>query len=232
MKNIIEIPNGAQMLLGLSFDPDTLFEERLTADHRGFLAFLRVVEEHLPTMATAQSRFGRPRYDDVPFLRAYLAKHIYQIDKIELLQQRLQSDSNLRRICGFSRIPSEATFSRRLDCFSRIHLPEAMLARLVRQFYEGELVRVIARDSTSIRAQEKAYNKKKAVKIKKHKCGLPRKDEVRQTPGPRRVLRQLRQGPGKSLFELDKQCSWGCKKSSQGKVQCTKGYTLHLDVTD
>lgn len=232
MKNIIEILGGAQMLLGLSFDPDVLFEERLTSEHRGFLAFLRVVEEHMPVMATAQSHLGRPRYDDVPFFRAYLAKNIYQIDKVNLLRQRLQSDSSLRKICGFTRIPSEATFSRRLDCFSRKHLPEAMLARLVRQFHEGELVRVIARDSTSIQAREKACNKKKAVKAIKHKRGRPRKDEVRQAPEPKRVLRQLRQGPGKSLSELDKECSWGCKTNSQGKMQYTKGYKLHLDVTD
>jgi hypothetical protein len=47
MKNLIEILGGTQLLLGISFDPDVFFEERLTAEHRGFLALLRVVEEHL-----------------------------------------------------------------------------------------------------------------------------------------------------------------------------------------
>ncbi|MDR2897939.1 MAG: transposase [Spirochaetaceae bacterium] len=27
-------------------------------------------------------------------------------------------------------------------------------------------------------------------------------------------------------------CSWGCKKNSQGNVETTKGYKLHLDVSD
>lgn len=67
----------SEKFLGLSFDPDVLFEERLTAEHRGFLAFLPVVEEHLPVMATTHSHLGRPRYDNVPFFQAYLAKHIY-----------------------------------------------------------------------------------------------------------------------------------------------------------
>lgn len=232
MKSIIEILGGAQILLGLSFDPDILFEKQLSAEHRGFLAFLRVVEEHLPKNSTVRPRFGRPRYDDVPFFRAYLAKHIYQIDKINLLRQRLLSDGNLRKICGFTQIPSEATFSRRLDLFSHRHLPEEMLAQLVRQFHEGTLVRVIARDSTSIQAREKAHNKKKAVKAKKHKRGRPRKDEIREAPEPKRVQKQLKQSPGKSLSEIDKECSWGCKANSQGKVQYTKGYKLHLDVTD
>jgi hypothetical protein len=232
MKNLIEILGGAQRLLGLSFDPDILFEERLTAEHRGFLTFLSLVEEYLPAMKAKQTRLGRPRYDDLPILRSYLAKHIYQIDKNNLLRQRLLSDSSLRRICGFAKVPSEATFSRRLDQFARINLPEATLAALVRQYHQGRLVRVIARDSTSIRAREKAGNKKKSVKVKKYRRGRPRKDEIREPLEPKRVERQLRQSPGKSLSELDKGCGWGCKANSQGKLQYTKGYKLHLDVTD
>ena len=141
MKNLIEILGGAQRLLGLSFDPDVLFEERLTAEHRGFLSFLRVVEEYLPRMNTKTSRFGRPRYDDVPIFRAILAKHIYQIDKNNRLRQRLLSDSSLRKICGFAKVPSEATFSRRLEEFAKTNLPEAILAPLVHQYHEGSLAR-------------------------------------------------------------------------------------------
>jgi len=43
--------------------------------------------------------------------------------------------------------------------------------------------------------------------------------------------RSLRQIPGKSLSQLDKDCGWGCKLNSQGKPQYTKGYKLHLDVS-
>lgn len=232
MKNLIEILGGAQRLLGLSFDPDILFEERLTAEHRGFLVFLRLVEDHLPALKTNPGRLGRPRYEELPFFRAFLAKSCYQIDKNNLLRQRLLGDSSLRRICGFRKVPSEATFSRRLEDFAKMNLPETTLARLVRQHHEGALVRVIARDSTSIRAREKSSNRKKDVKVSKHKRGRPRKDEIREPVELKRVMRQLRQSPGKSLSELDKACGWGCKANSQGKVQYTKGYKLHLDVTD
>jgi len=232
MKNIIEILGETQRLLGLNFDPDVLFEERLTPEHRGFLAVLRVVEEHLPNMNGNRSFIGRPRYDDLPIFRAMLAKHVFQISKNNLLRQRLLSDSSLRRICGFKKVPSESTFSRRLEDFARIHIPEAMLARLVRQHHEGMLVRVIARDSTSIRAREKSHNKKKEVKTKKHKRGRPRKGEVREPAEAKRVKKQLKQSVGKSLSEIDKGCGWGCKANSQGKVQYTKGYKLHLDVSD
>lgn len=232
MKNLIEILGGAQLLLGLSFNPDVLFEERLSAEHRGFMALLRVIEEHVPLHEAERSHFGRPRYNDLSIFRALIAKSLYQIDKNNLLRQRLISDSNLRRICGFTKIPSEATFSRRLEQFSKLNLPETTLARLVRQYHEGRLVRVIARDSTSIQAREKALNRKKDVKVRRNKRGRPRKGEAREVLEPKRVQRQLRQRPGKSLSELDKACSWGCKANSQGKVQYTKGYKLHLDVTD
>jgi transposase len=232
MKNIIEILGGAQILLGISFDPEVLFEERLSQEHKGFLALLRVIEEHLPFDNKIRSRLGRPRYDDDAIFRALTAKIIYQIDKNNLLRQRLLSDSNLRRICGFTKVPSEATFSRRLEDFSEKNISETAMARLVRQYHEGTLVRVIARDSTSIQAREVAHNRKKDVKVRKNKRGRPRKGEFREPKEQKRVERQLRQRPGKSLRELDRACGWGCKTNSQGKVQYTKGYKLHLDVSD
>jgi hypothetical protein len=161
-----------------------------------------------------------------------IAKHCYQIDKNNLLRQRLLSDSSLRRICGFTKVPSEETFSRRLTEFARKCLSETTLAKLVRQYHEGMLVRVIARDSTTIAGREKARNKKREVKVKKRSRSRPRKDEVREPKEMKRVERQLRQSPGKSLSELDKGCGWGCKTNSQGKTQYTKGYKLHLDVSD
>jgi IS5 family transposase len=116
--------------------------------------------------------------------------------------------------------------------FARRHLPEAALSKLVRQYHEGVLVRVIARDSTTIAGREKACDKKTEVKVKKYKRGRPRKGEIREAKETARVERQLRQSPGKSLSELDKECGWGCKSNSQGKTQYTKGYKLHLDVSD
>jgi len=229
MKNLIEVLGGAQRLLGINFDPDVLFEERLTAEHRGFMALLCAIEEHLPPLNIKHSRFGRPRHDDLPILRAYLAKHCYQIEKNNLLRQRLLSDSSLRRICGFTKVPSEATFSRRLAQFAQKCLPAAALAKLVSEYHNGLLVRVVARDSTTIAGREKARNKKKDVRVKKHKRGRPRKDEVREPKEQRRVERQLKQSPGKSLLELDKECGWGCKTNSQGIPisACVTGANVH-----
>ena len=209
MKNIIEILGGAQMLLDFSFDLEEVFESQLTDEHRGFLTFLSSVEEYLPKIKSPKFRFGRPRYDDLPIFRAYLAKHIFQIEKNNLLRQRLLSDANLRHICGFKKVPSESTFSRRLDSFSRLHLPESTLAQMVRAYHEGMLVRVIGRDSTTIAAREKTATKKKCEEKHKRKRGRPRKNEVKEVREPKRVKKQLRQSPGKSLSELDKGCGWG-----------------------
>jgi len=62
MKNLIEILGSTQFLLGINFDLDLLFEEHLTDEHRGFLSLLRIIEEHLPTMPSGYSGFGRPRF--------------------------------------------------------------------------------------------------------------------------------------------------------------------------
>lgn len=222
MKNLIEILGSTQLLLGINFDPDLLFEERLTDEHRGFLVMLRVLEEQLPPFNPRYSGFGRPRCQDLPIFRAYLAKHCYQIDKNNLLRAHLLSDGNLRRICGFEHIPSEATFSRRLAEFAKQCLPTSTLAKLVQQYHEGALVRVIARDSTTIAAREKPCNKKRDIKVKKHKRGRPRKDEVREPKAEKRMKRQLRQTAGKSLSELDKSCAWNCKTNSQGNPAIRK----------
>jgi hypothetical protein len=167
-------------------------------------------------------------------MRFFLYRSSFHVDRNRTVRQRLLGDRSLRQICGFKTVPSEATLSRRLRDFSRRHLPETALARLVQQYHEGKLVRVIARDSTTIKAREKACTKKEAiVAMPKRKRGRPRKDEVRLPKADlRRVRQQLRQSPGKSLSQLDKGCGWGCKLNSQGKPQYTKGYKLHLDVSD
>lgn len=232
MKNLIEIIGSTQLLLGIDFDPDALFEQRLTDEHRGFIVLLQMIEAHLLRNDADRTRFGRPRYDDSAILRSLIAKLFLRIDRNNLLRQRLLSDGNLRRICGFRKVPSESTFSRRLADFAARRLPESTLASLVSEYHEGTLVRVVARDSTAIAARERATNKKREVKPVRHKRGRPRKDDVRPPKVEKRMKRQLRQKPGKSLSELNKECAWGCKVNSQGNPHYWKGYKIHLDVTD
>jgi hypothetical protein len=109
---------------------------------------------------------------------------------------------------------------------------EQMLYKMARGYHKGHLVGHISRDSTAIKAREKPVNKKKDVKPAVKRCrGRPRKEEQRPRR-KKRLEKQISAGSAESIKELDTQCSWGCKKNSQGNVSFWKGYKLHLDVTD
>lgn len=233
MKSITQILGGAQILLGISFDLQDSFEDYLTDDHRAFLAMLRALEEHLPPVQRVQSGRGRKRTEDTPIIRAFFAKAFFRITTTYGLIQRLKSDTSLRQICGFTVIPSAATFSRRQDAFARHHIMEQTLYRMVRDYHDGLIVGHVSRDSMAVLAREKPVNKKKDVKpAKPRKRGRPKKGETRATKKQRRLIRQRSMSSGKALRELDTACTWGCKRNSQGNVQFWKGYKLHLDVTD
>jgi len=152
---------------------------------------------------------------------------------VKALRVRLGGNVNRRRICGFRRVPDAATFSRRLKEFAGSGVLDRVLNGLVRQ-YQGEgLVGHICRDSTAIEARERPVNcKREVAPPRKRGRGRPRKGESRPEKKERRLARQLSMKSGAALREVEKQCSWGCKKNSQGNVMFWKGYKLHLDVTD
>ncbi len=231
MKSITEILGGAQILMGISYDIQDCFEEYLTEDHRSFLMMLRVLENHLPNIEKSYGGKGRRPCENTPIIRAFLAKSFFHIETNSELRNRLKNNASLRKICGFSSIPSEATFSRRLKVFSDHHLLEETLYQMIREYHSDMLVGHISRDSTAISAREKPVNKKKEVMKPQRKRGRPKKGEVRLKE-QKRLTRQLSMKSGKAFRELNTDCAWGCKKNSQGKVQTWKGYKLHLDVTD
>lgn len=235
MKSIADILGGAQILLGVAYDPQDSFEEYLNTDHRAFLAMLRVVEEYLPPLERTGSVMGRPAYENVPFFRAFLGMSFFRIASIDALRNRLRTDPNLRQICGFLIVPSLATFSRRFAELAALPLVTCTLNDMVSQYHEGRIVGHISRDSTAIVAREKPVNKKQDVAVPtgpKRKRGRPRKGESRPMKKLKRLERQLKMKPGKALKELDTDCAWGCKTNSQGNVSFWKGYKLHIDVTD
>ena len=235
MKSITEILGETQLLLGISYDIQETFEEFLTNEHRSFLAMLRVIEEGQPVIKQERHLRGRPAYDFQPIIRAYFAMSFFRIDSTSDLINRLKSDSSLRKICGFTKVPSAATFSRRLDYLASHHFMEQKLNAIVIENVGDRIIGHLARDSTSIISREKPKNKKKDVKIApkaKKKRGRPKKGEERPSPEKKRLEKQISQKPGEAIKELNKDCTWGCKKNSQGNVQFWKGYKLHLDVID
>lgn len=235
MKSVSEILGGSQMLLGISYDIQEVFEDYLSDSHRLFLSILRVVEDSLPSVEQERAATGRKAYSMLPFIRAFLAKSFFKLITNKDLILRLQSDSCLRKICGFHTVPSEATFSRRFEKIAHSHLMEQAINTLSEQYLEKHIIGHISRDSTAITAREKPINRKKEVKQAdkpKRKRGRPKKGEVRPPKQDVRLTKQFSQSPGKSIKELNRACAWGGKKNSKGKTHYWPGYKLHLDVTD
>jgi len=70
---------------------------------------------------------GRPPQDRTAIARAFVAKMIYNMRTTRTLLDRLETNSALRRICGWERknnAPDEWTFSRAFAEFSKSRLPE------------------------------------------------------------------------------------------------------------
>ena len=70
------------------------------------------VEAHLPYI---HGLVGRPAENRAALARAFIAKPVFDLPTTRALIERLQVDTRLCRLCGWSgvgRLPSEATFSR------------------------------------------------------------------------------------------------------------------------
>ena len=142
-----------------------------------------------------------------------------------MLLDRLQSDQQLRRLCGWERkhdVPGESTFSRAFADFAESDLAGRVHEALIRKSYAEEIVGHISRDSTAIDAREKPLKKP----------GEPKKGE-KCVKEPTRLERQA---AGMSLPEmlddLPKPCDVGTKKNSKGYKTSWTGYKLHVDAAD
>jgi hypothetical protein len=209
-------------------------EERLTDKQRQVVSLLEVVRivEHVGW--PVRRRTGRPAADRRAIARAFVAKAVYNDRTTVALLERLRTERNLCRICGWDHpgeVPSEPTFSRAFAEFAASGLGDRVHAALVAEHVKPLLVGHIARDSTAIEARERAA-KKPPKPPRRRKRGRPKKGEVVEGRAPSRLPRQLRQTAPEALAELPRVCDWGGKKDGRGKVQWWRGYKLHLDVCD
>ena len=85
-----------------------------------------------------------------------------------------------------------------------------------------------------LKPREKAGAKPKPPpKPRRGRRGRRRKDDPpAPPPDPTRLQRQLERDLQANLTDLPTVCDWGCKKNSQSKKECWRGYKLHLDVID
>jgi hypothetical protein len=233
MKTINQIIGGAQALLNISYDLKGCFEEYLGDAYKTFLHMLRVIEEQLPLLIRPYAGTGRIPYQYTPFIRSFFAKQYFGIEKTDHLIQRLLGEPNLRLLCGFTQVPSKATFSRVFGFLSEQNILEQTLEGIVRMAHKDLVVYHVNRDSTAIPAREQVVKKAKKKEPKPvKKRGRPAKNSPKAPKEPTVIEKQATQDAKTSLDGIDKECAWGCKKNSEGNVSFWKGYKLHLDVTD
>lgn len=184
---------------------------------------------------------GRPPRSRQAIARAFVAKAVYNMGTTSMLIERLKSDINLRRICGWEKvsdIPDESTFSRAFTEFAGSELPGKVHEALIDKFESDRLVGHISRDSTEIEGREKPVCSRKAKEetpentVEKPKRGRPKKGEERPAKEPTRLERQEKMELEEMLDDLPKQCDVGSKKNSKGYKETWQGYKLHIDSAD
>ena len=94
MKSVTEILGGSQMLLGISYDIQDVFEDYLSESHRVFLSMISVLEDFIPHIERNIAATGRKPYNILPFIRIFLAKSFFKLATNRDLIDRIQSDSS------------------------------------------------------------------------------------------------------------------------------------------
>jgi hypothetical protein len=179
---------------------------------------------------------GRPKKERSGIARAFVAKSVYNMPTTRALLNRLESDKNLRRICGWenkSDIPSESTFSRAFAEFAKSQLPAYAHEAVVIENLGEEIINDVSRDSTEIEAREKPVvpNPVETATpdvVTKRKPGRPKKGEER-VKEPTRLERQRTMTLEEMLIDLPRQCNKGTKKNSKGYLETWTGYKFHID---
>ena len=186
-------------------------------------------------ISSRRGHAGRPAEDRRALGRAFVAKAFYNLSTTRQLLERLQSDTSLRRLCGWERpseLPSEATFSRAFAEFSRSQLAVKVHAAVIEKYERTRLVGHISRDSTEISVRERAVPKSKPAPSAVRKRGRPKKGEVIAPKPVPRLQRQQSMSLTEMINELPQHCDHGSKRDSRGYQQHWVGYKLHLDVAD
>ena len=149
---------------------DTLFpyleedQDPLTKTQQQLIATLELVRiEQYVRNSFGQE--GRPLKARAAIARAFVAKMVYNMDTTDALWERLHSDKNLRRICGFpskGHIPSQSSFSRAFAEFAEAQMPQRVHEAVIKKTL-GDTETIVmhnSRDATAINAREKPVLKK------------------------------------------------------------------------
>lgn len=214
----------------------------LTQKQQQLITILEVVriEQFIPDHRGYE---GRPPKTRAAIARSFVAKMVYNMTTTRALWERLHSDKNLRRICGWEnsrQIPSEAAFSRAMAEFAEKQLPQRVHEALINKIYREADTIVVhnSRDSTAIEAREKPLRKNSESLTEsedakpKKKRGRPKKGEEKPPKELTRIEKQQTISLEEMLKDLPTGCDIGTKKNSKGHAEHWIGCKLHLDTGD
>jgi transposase len=130
------------------------------------------IEEHIEPPKTGGR--GREAIDRRPLARAFVAKAVLNLSDTRALIEQLKQNRCLCKLCGMTRVASEATFSRAFTRFAASNLGETVHQAMVERFVSEQIVLHVSLDATAVEAREKAVKKVKVEKLKKS-AGVPEK---------------------------------------------------------
>src|SRR4030065_62092 len=119
--------------LGKELDP-------LTEKQQEFVRVIELAEVQKHMSPYRWQGIGRKRDDRLAIVKAFVAKAVYNFPTTKILIAYLYDSKNLRRLCGWEskgEIPSESTFSRAFEEFSRGRLGEKIHEAMVKQLGRG-----------------------------------------------------------------------------------------------
>jgi hypothetical protein len=209
----------------------------LTEKQQEFIRVIELAEVQKHMSPYRWQGVGRKRDDRLAILEAFVAKAIYNFPTTKMLIAYLYDSTNLRRLCGWEskgEIPSESTFSRAFEEFSRGGLGQKIHEAMVKQHAGPKLAGHVSRDATEIDAREKPFRKEpKSLQIEpKRKRGRPRHGEIIAAKEPKRLDLQLGRSLAENMADLPTRCDVGAKINAKGYKTSWIGYKLHIDSID
>jgi len=237
MKSITEVLGSVQQVFEFDFDYRHVFDEEPTEDHVLLLRVFQILRPENFIRETLSGGRGRPRKSRKAIYSGFIAARVLGLETISDTRKRLLSDPNLRKICGYptrKAVPSCSVFSRAFKSFVDDGINKKVHDIQIKEFVSDVLVGHICRDSTAIKAREKAVKTKITSKLKgsKKKRGRPKKGTIPQPRDLTVIESQIDMSSEDAIRSINRKCCWGSKQNSQGNKEYWAGYKLHLDVTD
>lgn len=246
-----KITQFAHMVKGKLFPELEQDGPPLTEEHKKFTAVLAMVplQRFVPV---ASGWMGRPSKDRYNIACAFLAKSVLNLATTRQLLDRLSTDVQLLRLCGWEnsgQLPHESTFSRAFAEFAEMELAQFVHEALIRDTQDSRIIGHIARDSTAIAARERvpetpsqkrAREARKSPGSKKQRTSAKGRKLRKLSRQAQQAEKQMQGKTGRQrtmtleqqLNEIPRECNIGTKTNSQGNTQHWRGYKLHLDVAD